>query len=296
MLPRPLLEERLLQFLREDLGYGDVSSAFLPAGRAVKARVVAKSAGLLAGVEAAAVLFELLGVGVRAKVREGGPVEPGTTVLELEGPARQVLAGERTALNLMMKMSAVATTTAHLVAAIREELEAAKERGLSLPPVRLACTRKTTPGFRVFEKHAVLLGGGDAHRWNLDDAVLLKDTHLALAGGRVDELLREAKRVASFTKKLEVEVERVEDAVAAARNGADVVMLDNMTPGQVERAVAALREAGLRDSVVLEASGGIRDEAAVRRYATTGVDVVSCGFVTMAPDRWVDLSLRVVGE
>ncbi|MHA1731267.1 MAG: carboxylating nicotinate-nucleotide diphosphorylase, partial [Promethearchaeota archaeon] len=155
---------------------------------------MAKSEGIVAGLDVARVLFEMLGVETVERIQDGRLVEEGKVVLLLRGPTRQVLAGERTALNIMMRMSAIATTTAHLVQLVQE---CSPDH-----PVRVACTRKTTPGFRIFEKEAVKVGGGDTHRWNLDDSILLKDTHLALTGSNVGSLVEGARGLASFTKKI----------------------------------------------------------------------------------------------
>lgn len=290
MIPHALLDRRLLAFLAEDLSYEDVTSRLLPEDQRARARVVAKSPGVVAGVTVAARLFELLGVEVCSRLADGEEVQPGTVVLELAGTTRDLLAGERTALNLLMRMSAIATTTRHLVRLVHEACEAATPPVTRVP--RVACTRKTTPGFRLFEKEAVRVGGGDLHRWALDDMVLLKDTHLVLMDADVETMLSEARAVTSFSKKIEVEVETVPDALVAARHHADIVMLDNMTPARIRDAVAALQREGLRQGVVLEASGGITG-ATIGDYATTGVDVISCGFVTLAPTRTVDLSLKI---
>ena len=154
---------------------------------------------------------------------------------------------------------------------------------------RIAATRKTTPGFRAFEKKAVFLGGGDRHRFNLSDAVLIKDNHIRILG--LKECLRRAKENASFTKKIEVEVESLEEMMLAARGGADIIMFDNMSPQMIERGVELLREMGLREKVMLEASGGI-NPANIPQYAQSGVDIISLGALTKDA-RWIDLSLEM---
>ncbi|MDM7935524.1 MAG: carboxylating nicotinate-nucleotide diphosphorylase, partial [Methanothrix sp.] len=155
--------------------------------------------------------------------------------------------------------------------------------------VRIACTRKTTPGFRVYEKRAVFLGGGDPHRFSLSDAVLIKDNHIRILG--LEECLRRARSQASFTKKIEVEVESLEEMLMAARAGADIIMFDNMTPSEIERCVEMLRREGLRSRVLLEASGGITLET-LEEYAAAGVDVISLGALTRNA-RWIDFSLEM---
>ena len=158
--------------------------------------------------------------------------------------------------------------------------------------VRIAATRKTTPGFRAFEKKAVFLGGGDRHRFNLSDAVLIKDNHIRILG--LKECLRRAKEDASFTKKIEVEVESLEEMTLAAQGGADIIMFDNMSPEMIERGVELLQEMGLREQLILEASGGI-NPSNIPQYARCGVDVISLGALTKDA-RWIDLSLEMEGS
>jgi nicotinate-nucleotide pyrophosphorylase (carboxylating) len=179
-------------------------------------------------------------------------------------------------------MSAIATTTRKAVSIARE----------MNPRVQIAATRKTTPGFRVFEKQAVILGGGDPHRWSLDDMVMLKDTHKALFNGDVAQMVRYAKEHVSFSKKIETEVENLQEAIDAAQAGADIIMFDNMTPADIRAALQDLEAQGLREHITYEASGGIILET-VADYAATGVDVVSMGWLTMYPSERVDLSLEI---
>src|SRR5256885_5214304 len=177
-------------------------------------------------------------------------------------------------------MSGVATATAELVSIV-------KKNGSS---ARIACTRKTLPGLRHFEKRAVELGGGDTHRLRLDDAVLIKDNHLELAGS-IDACVRKAKEAVSFTKKVEVEVTTAHQAVEAAQAGADIILLDNMTPKEVESSMTLLISKGLRDRVLVEVSGGIRKEN-LAKYSKTGVDVISVGAITHSAPA-VDMSLEI---
>jgi nicotinate-nucleotide pyrophosphorylase (carboxylating) len=197
-------------------------------------------------------------------------------VLKIWGSARGILQAERLVLNFLGRMSGIATLTRECV-----------RRAATVSRVKIACTRKTTPGFRLAEKRAVFLGGGDPHRFNLSGAVLIKDNHIRLLG--LEECLRRARGRASFTKKIEVEVEGLEDMAKAAELGVEIIMFDNMQPGEIERGVEILKEMGLRDRVILEASGGITLEN-LEAYASTGVDVISMGALTRdAP--WMDLSL-----
>jgi len=157
--------------------------------------------------------------------------------------------------------------------------------------VKIACTRKTTPGIRIFEKKAAELGQADVHRFSLDDMVLLKDTHLRYYNGNIEKLLKEAKMRNSFSKKIEIEIEKVDDILTAAKNGADIIMLDNMNPDQVEDAINLLKKHNLRDNIIVEVSGGITQENFMD-YLLSEPDVISSGLITQFPSEHVDFSLR----
>ena len=264
-----LTEERIREFLREDLGYGDITSAtLLEDRRQARARVLFREEGVAAGLEEAAAVFALLGCTVKLLEEDGCRVAAGSVVMEIGGPAASILAGERTALNLLGRMSGIATAVA----------DAAARASRANPGVRVAATRKTAPGLRDLDKRAVELGGGDTHRLRLDDCVLIKDNHLKL-GLSVGEAVKRARRRASFTKKIEVEVRSLEEAVEAAEAGADIIMFDNMPPAEIRRCLAALEGRGLRARRLFEASGGITPEN-VEEYAATGVDILSMGCLT----------------
>jgi nicotinate-nucleotide pyrophosphorylase (carboxylating) len=281
-LTRSVVEHAVRSFLAEDIGYGDITTnALIDSKQEAEGRVVCQESAIVAGIEEALFLLELTGCQGTAKARDGERVKAGTMILSALGPARALLGVERTLLNLLAHMSGVATATVDLVSIANRE-----SRG----KVRIACTRKTLPGLRYFEKRAVKLGGGDMHRLRLDDAVLIKDNHLELAGS-VGECVRKAKEKVSFTKKVEVEVTNADQAVEAAKAGADIILLDNMTPKEVERSVAMLKTENLRDQVLLEASGGIRKEN-LARYVKTGVDVISVGAITHSAPA-IDLSMEI---
>jgi len=268
-IPRKILGEKLLQLLAEDVGLGDVTtSAIVAEGQIVDAAVMAKESGVVAGIEEMVILVESLGLKVEANVSDGLEVTGGQVLLKVSGDARTILSAERTMLNLLSRMSGIATTTRRMVEKLQEAETSA----------RVAATRKSAPGLLYFDKKAVAVGGGDPHRLHLDDMVLIKDNHVVLAGGVV-KAVEKAKAVVSFTKKIEVEVTKVSDAVAAVKAGADIVMLDNFTPKQAKQAVEALKKAGLRAKSILEASGGINEENLLE-YASTGVDVLSLGELT----------------
>ncbi len=276
------MEHAVRSFLAEDIGYGDITTnALIDSKQEAEGRVVCQESAIVAGIEEALFLLELTGCQGTAKARDGERVKAGTMILSALGPARALLGVERTLLNLLAHMSGVATATVDLVSIANRE---------SQGKVRIACTRKTLPGLRYFEKRAVNLGGGDMHRLRLDDAVLIKDNHLELAGS-VGECVRKAKEKVSFTKKVEVEVTNADQAVEAAKAGADIILLDNMTPKEVERSVAMLKTENLRDQVLLEASGGIRKEN-LASYVKTGVDVISVGAITHSAPA-IDLSMEI---
>ncbi|MGB9713371.1 MAG: carboxylating nicotinate-nucleotide diphosphorylase [Candidatus Bathyarchaeales archaeon] len=281
-LPRKILEEKLLRMLTEDVGQGDITSELtVPGGHMAEAEVIAKEDGVVAGIEEAKILLESLGLKVEALTADGESVNAKQTLLKIHGDTRTILAAERTILNLLSRMSGIATTTRKLVKKIQKA-------GLK---TKVACTRKTAPGLLYFDKKAVLVGGGDTHRLHLDDMVLIKDNHIAIVGN-VEKAIKRAKEGCSFSKKIEVEVTKVEDSLAAAKAGADVIMLDNFHPNQIKEAVKKLEKAGFRKKVLLEASGGITLEN-VLEYASTGVDIVSLGEITDST-KTLDISLEIV--
>lgn len=255
----PISRRRIERWLREDLGHHDVTN-HVPGE--TTGRLVAKEAGVAAGVAAAVAVFEHLGVDVELLVESGEQVEPGDVVLEVDGPARAVLRGERVAVNIAGHASGIATQT-------REAVDAAREVSDS---VRIAGTRKTTPGLRGIEKRAIVAGGGDTHRLDLSHMVMVKDNHVAEMG--LENAISHFRERASFATKIEVEVEQPEEGRRAAEAGADIVLFDNLAPEAVAEGVTALS-----NDTLAEASGNITLET-VPEYAATGVDVVSLGSLT----------------
>ncbi len=246
------------RFLDEDgVGWRDVTSS-LVAGHEAEATVKTRETGVAAGVEEATAVFDYLGVDTTPLVADGKRIEAGDELLAVSGDAEALLRGERLAINLLGSMSGIASVT-------RECVEEAGD-------TRVAATRKTTPGYRHFEKKAVKLGGGDPHRYDLADAVLIKENHIAVVG--LEEAVETASERASFTTKIEVEAETEAEALRAADAGADIVLLDNMAPEEAGTVAEKLPE-----HVVAEASGGITKET-VGAYAAAGVDVVSMGSLT----------------
>ena len=280
----PQLRAQLEAWLMEDLGRGDLSAPALQ-GCAGRAHWIAKAEGRFCGGVLLEPLLHQLDptAQVRLLVAEGSPVMPGQRLLELEGSAAALVAVERTALNLAMRLSGIATATAALVAEIAGT------------GVQLADTRKTTPGLRVLEKYAVRCGGGVNHRLGLDDAAMLKENHLAWAGG-VAKAVAAVRAAAPWPARVIVEAETAEQAQQAVAAGADGVLLDEFTPEQLQVLIPSLRRAAFErpggGAVVLEASG-VQPEQ-LRAYASTGIDLIS----TSAPvtrSRWLDLSMRFEG-
>ena len=277
-----VLEDALRSFLAEDLGHGDITTnALIDPVRKAVGQVICNDPAVIAGLDEARILLRLVGCQADSQVEDGERVKSGSRLLRITGPASSLLKIERTLLNLLSHMSGVATATAELVEIARKN---------SGGRVRIACTRKTLPGLRYFEKKAVELGGGDTHRMRLDDAVLIKDNHLAL-GPSLAKSVQTARSKVSFTKKIEVEVTLPAQAVEAAVAGADIILLDNMKPDTVRKTVILLKEKGLRDRIILEASGGIRKEN-LSSYVKTGVDVISVGAITHSA-RSIDISMEI---
>ncbi len=268
---------KLLEFLAEDLGQGDITSdSIVPKGSQLSAEVIVKGSGVLAGLEECAELLDHFGIGYETTFKEGDEIVKGDIVLKIRGNARKILAIERLMLNLLMKMSGIASTTNELAIKCRPY------------GVMVAGTRKTTPGFRYFEKKAVKIGGGYPHRQGLFDEILIKDNHLALA--KLEKAIDAA--VKTGREKIEVEVSSLKDAVTAFNAGANTIMLDNMKPDKIKEVITALNSQGIRDKVTIELSGNITPEN-VEEYAKTQPDLISMGYLTTGAP-WIDMGLKVV--
>jgi nicotinate-nucleotide pyrophosphorylase (carboxylating) len=266
--------EQVARWLREDLGHHDVTNE-VPGE--TTGRLVAKESGVVAGLEAAGAVFDYLDVDVTERLEDGTRVGAGDVVLRTDGPAKATLRAERTAVNLAGHASGIAARTRRAVDAAHEVNE----------DVRVAGTRKTTPGLRGVEKRAIAAGGGDTHRLDLSHMVMVKDNHVAEMG--LEGAITHFRERASFATKIEVEVEVPEQAPRAAEAGADIVLLDNMAPGTTAEAVDLLPE-----GVLAEASGGIT-VSDVPAYAGTGVDIISMGSLTHSASS-LDLSFRTGEE
>ncbi|MFC3526567.1 carboxylating nicotinate-nucleotide diphosphorylase [Paracoccus mangrovi] len=275
-LPDLILEPLVRAALDEDLGtYGDITTrTVIPAGTRYKARIRAREAGIVSGMQLAAIAFRLIDPALVLRVHcpDGAPFGPGDTLAEIEGEAASILSAERVALNFAGRLCGIATLTAAFVA---------ETRGTR---TRITCTRKTTPGLRLVEKQAVLHGGGFNHRFSLSDAILIKDNHIAAAGG-IAPVLAAVKARASHMMRVEIEVDRLEQlAEVLDQGGADVVLLDNMDTPTLRKAVAMVS-----GRLVLEASGNMRLDR-IAEVAATGVDYISVGALTHSV-RTLDLGL-----
>ncbi|MBP1623360.1 MAG: nadC [Acidobacteria bacterium] len=275
-----LYEEAVRRALFEDFGgRGDVTTdaIVLPEDRAT-ARIIARAPGRIAGIDVAGCAFCCLDSRLQfdVRLRDGKDAAAGDTLAVVQGAARPILSGERTALNFLAGLSGIATATRDIAALI------------AAYPARVVCTRKTTPGLRVLEKYAVRAGGGSNHRFGLDDAILIKDNHIVVAGG-VSEAIRRARRRAGHMVKIEVEVDTLEQLEVAMKEEIDAVLLDNMPPSMLSEAVRMVNK-----RVITEASGGISPQTA-EAVAASGVDLISIGWIThSAPS--LDLSLDFAFE
>jgi nicotinate-nucleotide pyrophosphorylase (carboxylating) len=275
------LRRQLHEWLEEDIGFGDVSvETTIPVESEANGIIYLKKSGVIAGLKVAGMVFQELDCDLQfvAHVEEGESLQQGTVIAEVSGRTQPILKGERLALNLLQRLSGIATMTQAYVIAAKE----------GNPQVRVVDTRKTTPGLRMLEKYAVRVGGGHNHRWGLFDAVMIKDNHIKSAGG-ISQAVQAARSKISHTVKIEVEVEtfaQVKEALAAK---ADIIMLDNM---EIEEMKAAVRL--INGKAVVEASGGV-NLTTIKEIASSGVDIISVGALThsvQALDISLDLNER----
>ena len=266
----------LESFLAEDIGSGDITSKLLPRKKII-ANIISRENGIVAGVQYAKEIFQSRNCRVTIHRKDGQSVIPNQKIMTISGDVYPVLSCERTALNLMSRMSGIATQASIYAKKIR----AANSK------VGLYSTRKTAPGLRLFDKDAIVIGGGHRHRMSLDQMVMIKDNHIAAS----DSLLDLIKRAKLKHKKIEVEVESLQDAITAARESVEIIMLDNMSPLQIKKIIKKLKQLNLRNKVKIEASGGI-NYSNVAQYARSGVDMISIGRLTSSV-AGLDLSLEV---
>ena len=271
------IKKELLRFISEDIQSGDITSVLLPKNK-IRAKIISRESGILAGVKFAGDIFRLKGCNVKIIKKDGTKLKPNQIILQVSGNARTVLSCERTALNLLSRMSGIATHANLLVSKIRKINR----------KTRLYSTRKTAPGLRFFDKEAIMIGGGHKHRMSLNDMVMIKDNHL-LVSNSMEDIIKKARKQ---HKHVEVEVESQRDAILATNSGATIVMLDNFSPEQIKKTITALQKKKLRNKVKLEASGGINSKN-IAAFAKTGVDMISVGSITNSV-KGLNLSLEVI--
>ena len=266
-VPPQLILQKFYEMLDEDIGFGDITTAALiPPENVANVKLFTRQSGVIAGLSFASIILHDFDCTIDQKITDGTRVKAGTTLLTAEGRAASLLTIERTLLNLLQRMSGIATATAHMV-------ELAKKTN---PSVRVAATRKTAPLLRLFDKLAVIIGGGDPHRWGLDDAILIKDNHLAFYANPA-EAVKQARQQVSFTSPIEIEVTTPTEAFKVAKAQPDIILLDNMQPTDIKKVVDKLRAS--HPTIHLEASGNITPDN-IQAFAQTGVDVISVGWLT----------------
>ena len=278
MIPLFLVDEDIKKWIAEDIPYWDVTTSLLPSKKA-EGKIFAKQEGIIAGIYIVKRVFEILGAEFESQVEEGQLVSKKTQIAKVKGNIHSLLQAERLALNLLGRMSGIATLTAQMI-------EKAKTTN---PKIRICATRKVVPGLGKYDKYAVFTGGGDTHRFNLSDMILLKENHLRLFS-TITDAIKSAKEKTSFSKKIEVEVQNEEQAVEAVNAGADIVMFDNFTPVQVKIVVPKVRE--INSSILIELSGNISLEN-LDMYSLEGVDLISSGALTHSVKNF-DLSMLLL--
>jgi nicotinate-nucleotide pyrophosphorylase (carboxylating) len=269
-------KRELKRFLEEDVGNGDITSKLLQKKKIV-ARIITREETIVAGTEFAKNILALKKCRTRIYKKDGNIAKANQTILEIIGNAGDILTCERTVLNLLSRMCGIATQTNSLKKQIKSTGSKSK----------VYATRKTAPGLRFFDKEAVKIGGGEKHRMNLNEMIMIKDNHLAVAKS-IEDILRKAKKTRGI---IEIEVETQKDAVLCARLGVDIIMLDNFSPTEIKKTIKKITELKLRNKVILEASGRINSKNIVK-YAETNVDMISVGSITNSVDG-VDLSLEI---
>jgi nicotinate-nucleotide pyrophosphorylase (carboxylating) len=278
------IRESLRNFLREDIGYGDITSnSVIQQNISAKAEIICKSkkAAIVCGLEEASIVFDICNCETQTLAKDGSWVEKGDVVMNIVGKVHSILKAERTALNLIMRMSGIANETRTFIEAIRGYNSS----------IRIACTRKTSPGLRFFDKKAVATGGGDTHRMRLDDMVLIKDNHLLLTSS-VEKSIRLAKKNVGSSVKIECEVRNLNEVIAAINAGAEIIMLDNFSPQEVIKTMKKITKMGIRNKAKIEVSGGVNLQN-LRYYAKAKPDIISIGYITHSP-KAIDFSLEIL--
>jgi nicotinate-nucleotide pyrophosphorylase (carboxylating) len=278
------VRESLINFLIEDIGTGDITSnTTLSSSTSARAQIVCKTedTAMVCGLKEAGMIFDICDCRNHTLVKDGTIVEKQTIVMDITGKALSILKAERTALNLIMRMSGIATETRKFVDAVDVYKDS----------IRIACTRKTVPGLRFFDKKAVSIGGGDTHRMALDDMVLIKDNHIFFSES-VEKSVKLARQNVGSSVRVECEVTTLDSAIAAINAGADIIMLDNFSPSDVSRTIKEITKKGIRKRAKLEVSGGISLQN-VKSYAKSRPDIISIGHLTHSPEA-INFSLEMI--
>ena len=276
------LRESLVRFLREDIGQGDLTSQYtVDEGLKSSSQIICKSEiAVVAGLEEAKIIFEICNCDSKALVNDGDIVKRGIRVMKINGNTRAILKAERTALNLIMRMSGIATDTKKFVDIVKTVSKDIKVMG----------TRKTAPGLRYFDKKSIKLGGGHSHRNTLDELILIKDNHLAVSTS-IQSAISNARLKAGKNMMIECEVSNKKSSVEAIKSGADIIMLDNFTPEMAQKTISYLRKSGLREKVLIEISGGV-NISNIKDYALALPDMISIGSLTHSSNS-IDFSMNM---
>jgi len=276
------LRESLVRFLREDIGQGDLTSQYtVDEGLKSSSQIICKSEiAVVAGLEEAKIIFEICNCDSKALVNDGDIVKRGIRVMKINGNTRAILKAERTALNLIMRMSGIATDTKKFVDIVKTVSKDIKVMG----------TRKTAPGLRYFDKKSIKLGGGHSHRNTLDEMILIKDNHLAVSTS-IQNAISNARLKAGKNMMIECEVSNKKSSVEAIKSGADIIMLDNFTPEMAQKTISYLRKSGLREKVLIEISGGV-NISNIKDYALALPDMISIGSLTHSSNS-IDFSMNM---
>ena len=273
--------EKLKLFVEEDIGYTDITTdTLINDDLKIQAEITSQSSGIIAGLNLWKQFFINCNCDFKILVQDGDIVNNNQIIAELKGSANKILKYERTFLNLVSRMSGIATETNTYSTVVKN---------LNLHTI-VACTRKTAPGLNYFDKEAVRIGGGDTHRYRLEDAVLIKDNHIFIANS-IKQAVKEIKLHVSFTKKIEVETKSYSDVIDAVNSDVDIIMLDNMKPIEIKNILNKLKKKKIRNNFLIEASGGI-NKTNFLEYLKTGVDIISIGYITHS-NHSLNLSLNV---
>lgn len=276
------LRESLVRFLREDIGQGDLTSQYT-VNKDLKSssQIICKSEiAVVAGLEEAKIIFEICNCDSKALVNDGDIVKRGIRVMKINGNTRAILKAERTALNLIMRMSGIATDTKKFVDIVKTVSKDIKVMG----------TRKTAPGLRYFDKKSIILGGGHSHRNTLDELILIKDNHLAVTTS-IQSAITNARLKAGRNMMIECEVSNTKSSIEAIKSGADIIMLDNFTPEMAQKTISYLGKSGLREKVLIEISGGV-NISNIKDYALALPDMISIGSLTHSSNS-IDFSMKI---